>query len=41
MEEKKFSPFSILHSPSIGLPPFKESMPHLHSPFSENGKKVV
>jgi hypothetical protein len=32
---------SFLHSPRMGPPPFKESLPHHHSSFSENGKKVV
>jgi hypothetical protein len=38
---KKFSPFSILQSPRMGPPPFKESVPRPHSAFSENGKKEV
>jgi hypothetical protein len=33
--------FSILQSPRMGPPPFKESVPRPHSPFSENGKKEV
>ena len=38
---KKFSPFSILQSPRMGPPPFKESVPRPHSLFSKNGKKEV
>jgi len=31
----------LYHSPRMDPPPFKESVLHPHSPFSENGKKVV
>jgi hypothetical protein len=41
VEEKKFSPFSILQSPRMGPPPFKESVPRPHYAFYENGKKEV
>jgi hypothetical protein len=41
VEEKEFSPFSILQSPRMGPPPFKESVPSPHSPFFENRKKEV
>ena len=38
---KKFSSFSILQSLRMDPPPFNESVPRHHSPFSKDGKKEV